>query len=86
MCVVSRRNRILLLFRQCNLHGTRLRIHRQGNRRGGEIRVRNLGKGNIEDYLGINIKEQGNGNIKLTQPQIIDILINDVQLPKKTAP
>ena len=43
-------------------------------------------KGNIEDYLSINVKEQENGNIKLTQPQIIDSIINDAQLPKNTAP
>ena len=43
-------------------------------------------KGNIDDYLVIIIKEQGNGKIKLTQPQIIDSIINDVNLPKNTAP
>ena len=43
-------------------------------------------KGNIEDYLGVNIKEKENGKIKLTQPQIIDSIINNVQLPKNTTP
>ena len=43
-------------------------------------------KGNIKDYLGINVDDQDNGKINLTQPQIIDSIINDVQLPKNTAP
>ena len=43
-------------------------------------------KGSIDDYLGVNIKEQGNGKIKLTKPQIIDSIINDVKLPQNTAP
>ena len=41
---------------------------------------------NIEDYLGVNIEDQDNGNIKLTQPQIIYIIINDVHLPRNTTP
>ena len=44
------------------------------------------GKVSIDDYLVVNIKKQGNGKIKLTQPQIIDSIINDVNLPKNTAP
>ena len=43
-------------------------------------------KGNIKDYLGVNIEEKDNGKINLTQPHIIYIIINDVQLPKNTAP
>ena len=43
-------------------------------------------KGNIQYDLGVNIEKQENGKIKLTQPQIIDSIINDVQLPKNTAP
>ena len=43
-------------------------------------------KGNTEDSLGDNIEEQGNGKIKLIQPQIIDSIINEVQIPKNTAP
>ena len=43
-------------------------------------------KGNIEDYLSVNIKDQHNVNIKLTQPEIIDRIINDVQIPKNNAP
>ena len=43
-------------------------------------------KENIEDYLGVNAKEKENGNIKLTQPQIIDSIINNVQFPKNTTP
>ena len=41
---------------------------------------------NIEDYLGVNIEDQYSGNIKLTQPQIIYIIINDVHLPRNTTP
>ena len=43
-------------------------------------------KGNTEDSLGDNIEEQGNDKIKLTKPQIIDSIINDVKLPQNTAP
>ena len=43
-------------------------------------------KGNIEDYLGVNIKKKGNGKTNLMQPQIIYSIINDVHLPKNTAP
>ena len=43
-------------------------------------------KGNIGDYLGVNVEDQDNKNIKLTQTQIIDIIINDIQLPKNTTP
>ena len=43
-------------------------------------------KGNIEDYLGLNVEEQDNGNINLTQPKIIDSIINDVQIVNNTAP
>ena len=43
-------------------------------------------KGSIDDYLVVNTKEQGNGKMNLTQPQIIDSIINDVNLPKNTAP
>ena len=42
-------------------------------------------KGNIEYYLGVNIEDQDNDNIKLTQPHIIDSIINDVHLPNNTA-
>ena len=38
-------------------------------------------KSNIEDYLGVNVKDKDNGKIKLTQPQIIDIIINDIHIP-----
>ena len=44
------------------------------------------GKGSIDDYHGVNIEEQGKGKINITQPQTIDTIINDVQLPKNTAP
>ena len=40
----------------------------------------------IEDYLGVNIEEQYKGNIRLTQPQIIDIILRNVNLPKNMAP
>ena len=43
-------------------------------------------KGNIEDYLGFNIEEQNNGKIWLTQPQIIDSIISDINLSRNTAP
>ena len=43
-------------------------------------------KVSVEDYLGVNIEEQDNSNTKLTQPQSIDNIINDVNLPKNTAP
>ena len=43
-------------------------------------------KGNIEDSLWVNIEEKDNGNIRLTQPQVIDSIIKDVNLPKNTAP
>ena len=38
-------------------------------------------KDNIGDYLGVNVEDQDNGKIKLTQPQIIDIIINDIHIP-----
>ena len=43
-------------------------------------------KGNIENYLGVNVEDQENGKVNLTQPQIIDSIINDIQLPNNTAP
>ena len=40
----------------------------------------------IEDYLGVNIEEQDNVNIKLTQPQIFGSIIINVNIPKNMAP
>ena len=43
-------------------------------------------KVNIEDYMGVNIKDKDNGNINLTQPQIINSVINNTQILNNTAP
>ena len=43
-------------------------------------------KGNIEDYLGANVEDKDNSKINLTQPQIINSINNDFQIPKNTAP
>ena len=43
-------------------------------------------KGDIDYDLGVNIEDQDNGKIRLTQPQIIDSIISDVNLPKNMAP
>ena len=43
-------------------------------------------KSNIDYYIGINIEEQDNSKINITQHQIIDRIINGVQIPKNTAP
>lgn len=40
----------------------------------------------IDAYLGVNIEEQYKGNIRLTQSQIIDIILSNVNLPKNMAP
>ena len=38
-------------------------------------------KGTIGDYLGIHFEDQDNGKIKLTQPQLIYLIINDIHIP-----
>ena len=43
-------------------------------------------KGNIEDYLYVNVEDQYTGKINITQPQIIGSIINDSQLPNNTVP
>ena len=43
-------------------------------------------KGDIEYYLGVNIEDQDNGKIRLMKPQIIEIIINDIHLPKNIVP
>ena len=40
--------------------------------------------GNLGDYLGINVDKLANGNIKLSQPHLINSIIQDVQLPDKS--
>ena len=38
-------------------------------------------QGDIKDYLGVNVTELDNGKIKLSQPHIIDQIIEDTKIP-----
>lgn len=40
-------------------------------------------KGQLEDYLGINVHYRDDTSIELTQPQLIDEILNDLQLSMK---
>jgi hypothetical protein len=42
-------------------------------------------QGNITDYLGVNVDQLPNGDIKLTQPHLIDQIVNEVKLSKRIA-
>ena len=86
MRLVQGQDYLILLCRQRHIHGTGLQGHQQGNKVDRKSGLDIEDKGNIEDYLGANIKEKGNGKINLTQNQIINSIINNVQLPKNTAP
>jgi hypothetical protein len=46
------------------------------------FKVRN--EGDLTDYLRVNIERQDNGSIKLTQPHLIDQIIEDVNFQKDT--
>jgi hypothetical protein len=37
-------------------------------------------KGNLQDFLGINIDQKPNGSIHLTQPHLIDQILEDLRL------
>eukprot|EP00957_Ditylum_brightwellii_P095822 7300623-Ditylum_brightwellii.AAC.2 len=37
-------------------------------------------KGDIEDYLGINVEKLSDGRLKISQPQIIDSIIAEVPI------
>jgi len=37
-------------------------------------------KGQIEYYLGVNVNYKNDKSIELTQPQLIDDILNDLQL------
>jgi hypothetical protein len=41
-------------------------------------------EGDLTDYLGVNIEQQDHGSIKLTQPHLIDQIIEDVNFQKDT--
>jgi hypothetical protein len=41
-------------------------------------------KGDLTDYLRVDIKRQDNRSIKLTQPHLIDQIIEDVNFQKDT--
>jgi hypothetical protein len=41
-------------------------------------------KGDLTDYLGVNIERRDDGSIKLTQPHLIDQIIEDVNFQKDT--
>eukprot|EP00957_Ditylum_brightwellii_P116614 8895490-Ditylum_brightwellii.AAC.1 len=38
-------------------------------------------KGNVEDYLGMTIEKLSDRRIRITQPQIIQSIINEVYIP-----
>ena len=37
-------------------------------------------EGNIADFLGVNISKDSEGNIQLTQPQLIDSILKELNL------
>jgi hypothetical protein len=39
-------------------------------------------KGEIKDYLGVNVTKLADGRLKLAQPHLIEQIISDVNLPK----
>ena len=41
-------------------------------------------KGDIADYLGINFKRETNGKLKLTQPQLIDQILEEIGITERT--
>jgi hypothetical protein len=43
-------------------------------------------EGDLQDFLGINIEKKQDGSIHLTQPHLIDQIINDLKLPTNTNP
>ena len=42
-------------------------------------------QGDITDYLGVNVERLNNGNIKLSQPHLIDQIVQEVRLSKRVA-
>jgi hypothetical protein len=42
-------------------------------------------QGDIKDYLGVNVKQTANGDIKLTQPHLIKQIVNKLKLPLQSA-
>jgi hypothetical protein len=42
-------------------------------------------QGNLKDYLGVNVEKLPNGNIKLTQPHLINQIITELKLSLKSA-
>ena len=42
-------------------------------------------QGNLKDYFGINVEKLPNGDIKLTQPHLINQIITKLKLPLKSA-
>jgi hypothetical protein len=42
-------------------------------------------KGDLQDFLGVNIERKADGTIHLTQPHLIDQILKDLrQIPKNT--
>jgi hypothetical protein len=42
-------------------------------------------QGDLKDYFGINVEKLPNGDIKLTQPHLINQIITKLKLPLKSA-
>jgi hypothetical protein len=42
-------------------------------------------QGNLKDYLGVNVEKLPNGDIKLTQPHLINQIITKLKLLLKSA-
>jgi hypothetical protein len=42
-------------------------------------------QGDLKDYLGVNVEKLPNGDIKLTQPHLINQIITELKLPLKSA-
>jgi hypothetical protein len=38
-------------------------------------------QGDIKDYLGVNVEQMANGDIKLTQPHLIKQIVDELKLP-----
>ena len=42
-------------------------------------------QGDIKDYLGINVEQMANGDLKLTQPHLIKQIVDELKLPLRSA-
>ena len=42
-------------------------------------------QGDIKDYLGVNVEQMANGDIKLTQPHLIKQIVDELKLPLRSA-